>query len=116
MGFAFDGIVPDVWAAHRAVCTARTSGTIARRARRRGLLRPAEGAPAGREVSTHEQLAILRRELNGLVAAWHHRTGAPHSATHTALRRELGGPAAAVASADQLAQRIDRIRDWARGA
>ena len=71
---------------------------------------------AEREVTTHERLAVLRRELNSLVAAWHHRTGAPHGATHTALRKELGGPAAAVASADQLAQRIDKIRDWARGA
>ena len=69
-----------------------------------------------RAVTTHERLAVLRRELNSLVAAWHHRTGAPHGATHSALRKELGGPAAAVASADQLAQRIDKIRDWARGA
>ncbi len=68
------------------------------------------------EVTTHERLAVLRRELNGLVAAWHHRTGAPHGVTHATLRKELGGPAAAVASADQLARRIDKIRDWARGA
>ena len=40
----------------------------------------------------HEQLAILRRELNGLVAAWHHRTGQAHGVTHAALRKELGGP------------------------
>jgi superfamily II DNA or RNA helicase len=66
-----------------------------------------------REVTTHEQLAVLRRELNGLVAAWHHRTGQPHGVTHAALRRECGGPAAAVATADQLHARIDRIRDWA---
>ena len=72
--------------------------------------RPAE-TPA--EVSTHEQLAVLRRELNGLVAAWHHRTGQPHGVTHGALRKELGGPAAAVANAEQLRARIDRIRDWA---
>ena len=82
----------------------------------RASLRRRTEPGAEREVTTHERLAVLRRELNSLVAAWHHRTGAPHSATHTALRRELGGPAAAVASADQLAQRIDRIRDWARGA
>jgi superfamily II DNA or RNA helicase len=68
---------------------------------------------APREVSTHEQLAILRRELNGLVAAWHHRTGQPHGATHAALRKELGGPAAAVANADQLHARINRVREWA---
>jgi superfamily II DNA or RNA helicase len=66
-----------------------------------------------RDVSTHEQLAVLRRELNGLVAAWNHRTGQPHGVTHAALRRECGGPAAAVATADQLAKRIDRIREWA---
>jgi hypothetical protein len=65
------------------------------------------------EVSTHEQLAVLRRELNGLVAAWHHRTGQPHGVTHAALRKECGGPAAAVASAEQLHSRIDRLREWA---
>ena len=65
------------------------------------------------EVSTHEQLGVLRRELNGLVAAWHHRTGQPHGVTHAALRKECGGPAPAVASADQLAARIDRLREWA---
>ncbi len=74
---------------------------------------------AGREpdtvsaVSTHEQLAVLRRELNGLVAAWHHRTGQAHGITHASLRKECGGPAAAVASADQLHARISRIREWA---
>jgi superfamily II DNA or RNA helicase len=66
-----------------------------------------------RDVSTHEHLATLRRELNGLVAAWNHRTGQPHGVTHAALRKECGGPAAAVATADQLRSRIDRIRDWA---
>jgi superfamily II DNA or RNA helicase len=65
------------------------------------------------ESSTHEQLAVLRRELNGLVAAWHHRTGQAHGITHAALRRECGGPAAAVATGDQLRARIDRIRQWA---
>jgi hypothetical protein len=65
------------------------------------------------EVTTHEQLAILRRELNGLVAAWHHRTKQAHGITHAALRKECGGPAAAVATAEQLHARIDRIREWA---
>ena len=65
------------------------------------------------QVSTHEQLAVLRRELNGLVAAWHHRTGQAHGITHSALRKECGGPAAAIASADQLQARIIRIREWA---
>ena len=81
----------------------------AERARRR----PAPEPDTVEQLSTHEQLAVLRRELNGLVAAWHHRTGQPHGATHAALRRDCGGPAAAIANADQLRARIDRIREWA---
>ncbi|KAA1424271.1 DEAD/DEAH box helicase [Nocardioides antri] len=65
------------------------------------------------QVATHEQLAVMRRELNGLVAAWNHRTGQPHGVTHAALRKECGGPAAAIANAEQLRARIDRIREWA---
>ena len=66
-------------------------------------------------VSTHERLALLRRELNGLVAAWHHRNGQPHGVTHTVLRKECGGPVASLASEEQLQARIDKIRDWAVG-
>ncbi|MFL6060452.1 MAG: DEAD/DEAH box helicase [Marmoricola sp.] len=65
------------------------------------------------DVAAHERLAILRRELNGLVAAWNHRTGQPHGVTHAALRKECGGPAAAVATSAQLQARIDRLREWA---
>ena len=65
------------------------------------------------DVTTHEHLALLRRELNSLVASWHHRTGQAHGITHAALRKECGGPAAAVANAEQLQKRIDRIREWA---
>ena len=79
------------------------------RARRTTVQEPA----APREATTHEQLAVMRRELNGLVAAWYHRTGQPHGVTHAALRRECGGPAAAAASAAQLDQRIEKIREWA---
>jgi hypothetical protein len=66
-------------------------------------------------MATHEHLAVMRRELNGLVAAWYHRTGQPHGVTHAALRKECGGPAAAAATADQLTKRIDLLRDWASG-
>jgi hypothetical protein len=55
----------------------------------------------------------LRKELNGLVGAWHHRTGLPHGAIHTQLRAECGGPLAVHASAAQLRERIDMIRRWA---
>ena len=65
------------------------------------------------QVATHEQLALMRRELNGLVSAWNHRTGQAHGITHAALRKECGGPAAAIANAAQLRARIDRIREWA---
>ena len=73
----------------------------------------ATAAPSVEQVSTHEQLAVLRRELNGLVAAWFHRTGQAHGITHAALRKECGGPAAAIANAEQLRARIDRVREWA---
>jgi len=80
------------------------------RARKR---KPAPEPDTMAQVSTHEQLATLRRELNGLVGAWHHRTGQAHGITHAALRKECGGPAAAVANAEQLQARIDRVREWA---
>jgi hypothetical protein len=81
------------------------------RARRQKAARPeTESVEA---LTTHQQLGVLRRELNGLVAAWHHRTGQAHGITHAALRKECGGPPAAVASAEQLHERIDRIREWA---
>jgi superfamily II DNA or RNA helicase len=84
-----------------------------RQASRRTANAATEGDEPVREISTHEQLAILRRELNGLVGAWHHRTGQPHGITHAALRKELGGPAAAIANAEQLHARINRLREWA---
>jgi superfamily II DNA or RNA helicase len=86
------------------------------RARKQKASRTSEAdgrADSVAELSTHEQLAVLRRELNGLVAAWHHRTGQAHGITHAALRKECGGPAAAVATADQLHARIDKLREWA---
>jgi superfamily II DNA or RNA helicase len=73
----------------------------------------ATAEPTPTELATHEQVALLRRELNGLVAAWHHRTGQPHGVIHNDLRRKLGGPAAAHASSTQLRERIELIRDWA---
>ena len=83
------------------------------RARRRTTTAPEAQEDPVRELATHEQLAVMRRELNGLVAAWYHRTGQPHGVTHAALRKECGGPPAAAASAGQLTQRIDLLRGWA---
>jgi hypothetical protein len=62
---------------------------------------------------SREQLAALRKELNGLVGAWSHRTGQPHGVIHNELRSACGGPPLAQASADQVKARIDKIRQWA---
>ena len=70
-----------------------------------------DDAPAA--GSTHEHISTLRRELNGLVGAWHHRTGKPHGVIHTELRKTTGGPPAALATAEELQARIDAIRGWA---
>ncbi len=79
----------------------------------RRALQALDDVPDEPDVAAHERLAILRRELNGLVSAWNHRTGAPHGVTHAALRKDCGGPAAATATAVQLQARIDKLREWA---
>ena len=70
---------------------------------------PADAAPP----VSREALAALRKELNGLVAAWNHRTGQPHGVIHADLRRACGGPPLPQATADQIRARIDMIRTWA---
>ncbi len=86
----------------------------------RARARPARGAGPCRgrgrraaPVATREGLAALRKELNGLIAAWHHRTGQPHGAIHAELRRACGGPPLAAATGDQIRARIQAIRGWA---
>nr|WP_239579771.1 DEAD/DEAH box helicase [Microlunatus panaciterrae] len=69
--------------------------------------------PEQAERSTHTELRALRKELNGLVGAWHHRTDQPHGVIHAELRSACGGPPTAAASAVELQQRIDLIREWA---
>jgi superfamily II DNA or RNA helicase len=68
---------------------------------------------AAAQQTAHERLAELRKELNGLVAAWHHRSGDPHGVIHAELRRVCGGPTASAATAEELAERIGTIRGWA---
>jgi hypothetical protein len=67
-----------------------------------------------RERSAFEVLAGLRKELNGLVGAWHHRTGKAHAAIHAELRNACGGPPSPQATAVQLQERIETMRRWAR--
>ncbi|MFC6082260.1 DEAD/DEAH box helicase [Sphaerisporangium aureirubrum] len=64
-------------------------------------------------LAPHEEIAALRKELNGLVGAWNHRTGQPHGVIHAELRRVCGGPPIAQASAEEIRKRIDTIRKWA---
>ena len=68
------------------------------------------------EMAVFARRDDLRRELHGLVGAWHHRTGEPHGVIHNRLRQACGGPPAPQASAEQLQQRIDLVREWATRA
>ncbi|MBE7161679.1 MAG: DEAD/DEAH box helicase [Williamsia herbipolensis] len=73
----------------------------------------AETPPAPRpDATTGAQLTALRKELNSLVAMHHHRTGKPHGVVHNELRSKLGGPPTAMATADQLRERISALRQW----
>jgi superfamily II DNA or RNA helicase len=76
--------------------------------------RSAAPTPAAvpREPTVGNQLSALRRELNGLVAMHHHRTGKPHGLVHNELRAKLGGPPTAMATAEQLQARIEALRTW----
>ena len=75
---------------------------------------PKPAAAPVREASAFEVLQGLRKELNGLVGAWHHRTGKPHGVIHAELRTACGGPPTAVATAQQVQDRIEQMRTWAR--
>jgi len=67
---------------------------------------PAQPGPR----SAGERRILLRRQLNGLVAAHHHRTGLPHGKIHAELRRLCGGPPSAQATIEQLEERIAAIQ------
>ncbi len=76
---------------------------------------PAVQADADRPATAGRTLAARRKELNGLVAAWHHRTGQPHGAIHAELRRACGGPTVPQATATQISARIELLRRWSAG-
>ncbi len=67
-----------------------------------------QAAPA----SMRERRAALRKELNALVGMYHHRTNKPHGAIHNELRRVCGGPPTAMATVEQLEERIATLRSW----
>jgi superfamily II DNA or RNA helicase len=69
--------------------------------------------PTAEDHTAAEDLHALRKELNNLVGAWHHRTGQPHGVIHAELRRACGGPPSAQASSEDVRTRIAKIREWA---
>ncbi len=93
-----------------AMLLTRRQAEQAAAARRRGRSTP-HGAPDRDDASgppmpaAHRRIA-LRRQLNQMVAAHHHRTGLPHGKIHAELRRQCGGPPSAQATIEQLQERI----------
>ncbi|WP_428511842.1 DEAD/DEAH box helicase [Pseudonocardia sp.] len=88
-------------------------------ARSKGRPERADGAPSApappaerAEPTVRERIAALRKELNTLVALHHHRTGKPHGAVHSELRKACGGPPTAMATIEQLEERIATLRSW----
>jgi superfamily II DNA or RNA helicase len=82
-------------------------------ASRRRRSTSAEPEPPPRQLTVGERRLELRRQLNGLVGAHHHRTGLPHGKIHAELRRLCGGPASAQATIAQLEERIAAIHTLA---
>ncbi|MEN3615802.1 DEAD/DEAH box helicase [Plantactinospora sp. ZYX-F-223] len=81
----------------------------AQRRRKTGEPVPAP-RPESRPLSAAERRVSLRRQLNALVAAHHHRTGLPHGKIHAELRRRCGGPPSAQATIEQLEERIATVQ------
>jgi superfamily II DNA or RNA helicase len=71
------------------------------------------GGSSGSPPASRHTLAGLRKELNGLIAAWHHRTGQSHGTIHAELRRACGGPPLPEATAAQIEARVGMLRRWA---
>lgn len=75
---------------------------------KRSRARPAED----RAEMDHRKQAELRKELAQLVGAWSRKSGQPHGAVHTELRRRCGGPEVALADPKQLEARVAMLRGW----
>ncbi|MFN8077275.1 MAG: DEAD/DEAH box helicase [Kineosporiaceae bacterium] len=73
---------------------------------------PGRGGSGIDALALHRQAGALRKELHSLVGAWSRRTGQPHGVVHNELRRTCGGPEVALASVDQLQERISTLRKW----
>ena len=71
----------------------------------------AASATGGSGVAS-EDIPALRQELNTRVSIMASRTGRPHGAIHTEVRKACGGPPTALCSADQLRERIRYLQQW----
>jgi superfamily II DNA or RNA helicase len=89
----------------------RQADQVAAQARRRSTMteEPVATRQAGPRTAG-ERRVVLRRQLNALVAAHHHRTGLPHGKIHAELRRRCGGPPSAQATIEQLEERVATIQ------
>ncbi|MGW4741028.1 DEAD/DEAH box helicase [Nocardia xishanensis] len=94
----------------RALLRDRQARQLADRGEAKSATPAPQVAAAAERVATSDRLGELRKELNSLVAMHHHRTGKPHGVIHGELRRECGGPPTALATAEQLGDRIAALR------
>ncbi|GAB2748214.1 DEAD/DEAH box helicase [Salinifilum aidingensis] len=65
-----------------------------------------------RPQGVQERQRTLRKELNTLVSLHHQRTKKPHGAIYNELQRVCGGPPTAMATVEQLEERIATLRSW----
>ncbi|MEA5365955.1 DEAD/DEAH box helicase [Amycolatopsis sp., V23-08] len=96
----------------RALLRKRQEEQIADEKRRKPKAEEAAPPAPARAASVSERLGALRKELNALVGMYHHRTKKPHGAIHNELRRVCGGPPTAMATMEQLEERIVTLRSW----
>lgn len=94
----------------RALLRKRQEEQLADSGRRKPVAERPERAAAPASMS--ERRAVLRKELNALVGMYHHRTRKSHGAIHNALRETCGGPPTAMATIEQLEERIATLRSW----
>lgn len=94
----------------RALLRKRQEEQLSDAKRRKPEAEQAKAPPRPRSVG--ERIQSLRKELNTLVGVYHHRTRKPHGAIHNELRRICGGPPTAMASMEQLEERIATLRSW----
>ncbi|WP_116041114.1 DEAD/DEAH box helicase [Amycolatopsis palatopharyngis] len=95
----------------RALLRKRQEEQLSDSKRRKPAEEPAAQAQP-KPKSVRERIAGLRKELNALVGMYHHRTNKPHGAIHSELRKVCGGPPTAMATIEQLEERITTLRSW----